>query len=287
MTGWDDLRFLLAVCRAGTLTGAARALGCSQPTVSRRMTALAARHGGALFETLSGRYVPTEVGRSLAERAGRIEREIHALAGEVDHLGARPAGAVRLTAPDGLGLSVIAPRLDTFRREHPDLDLLLVAETQVVDLSRREADLALRFVRPSQHALVVRRVGAVPFGLYASARYLRDRPAAAAGAPEDLVGLHESMDESPESRWLRARFPGVRVRVRVRSTLAIQAAVLAGAGAGVLPDYLATDPALRPLGPPEVRRDVYLVYHRALRGSPRIRAVGRFAADCVAQRAAA
>src|SRR5512145_1419127 len=77
MTGWDDLRFLLAVCRAGTLTGAARALGCSQPTVSRRMAALAARHGGALFETLSGRYVPTEVGRSLAERAERIEREIH------------------------------------------------------------------------------------------------------------------------------------------------------------------------------------------------------------------
>ncbi len=286
MTGWDDLRFLLAVCRAGTLTGAARALGCSQPTVSRRMAALAARHGGALFETLSGRYVPTEVGRSLAERAERIEREIHALAGEVDHLGARPAGTVRLTAPDGLGLAVIAPRLDGFRREHPDIDLLLVAETQIVDLSRREADLALRFVRPRQHALVVRRVGAIPFGLYASVRYLRDRPATATGAPQDLIGLHESMDESPESRWLRARFPGVRVGVRVRSTLAIQAAILAGAGAGVLPDYLATDAALRTLGPVEVKRDVYLVYHRALRGSPRIRAVGRFAADCVARRTA-
>ena len=286
MTGWDDLRFLLAVCRAGTLTGAARALGCSQPTVSRRMAALAARHGGAIFETLSGRYVPTEVGLSLAERAERIEGEIHALAGEVDHLGARPAGAVRLTAPDGLGLMVIAPRLDAFRREHPDIDLLLVAEAQVVDLSRREADLALRFVRPSQHALVVRRVGTVPFSLYASARYLRDRPAAT-GAPADLVSLHESMDESPESRWLRTQFPAARVRVRVRSTLAIQAAILAGAGAGVLPDYLATDPSLRAIGPPGVKRDVYLVYHRARRGSPRIRAVGRFAAECVAQRAAA
>ncbi len=283
MTGWEDLRFLLAVCRAGTLTGAARALGCSQPTVSRRMAALAARHGGALFETLSGRYVPTAAGRSLAERAERIEREIHALAGEVDHLGARPAGAVRLTAPEGFGLTVIAPRLDAFRRAHPDIDLLLVAESQVVDLSRREADLALRFVRPSQHELVVRRVGTVPFGLYASVRYLRDRPEAAAGAPADLIGLHESMDESPESRWLRAQHPAARVRVRVRSTLAVQAAILAGAGAGVLPDYLAADPALRALAPAAVRRDVYLVYHRALRASPRIRAVGRFAAECVAR----
>ena len=100
----------------------------------------------------------------------------------------------------------------------------------MVDLSRREADLALRFVRPSQHELVVRRVGAVPFGLYASVRYLRDRPEAAAGAPADLIGLHESMDESPESRWLRAQHPGARVRVRVRSTLAVQAAILAGDG---------------------------------------------------------
>lgn len=286
MTGWDDLRFLLAVCRAGTLTGAARALGCSQPTVSRRMAALAGRHGGALFETLSGRYVPTAVGRSLAERAERIEREIHALAGEMDHLGARPAEAVRLTAPEGLGLVVIAPRLDAFRRAHPDIDLLLVAEAQVVDLSRREADLALRFVRPSQHELVVRRVATIPFGLYASVRYLRDHPEAAAGAPADLIGLHESMEESPESRWLRAEHPGARLRVRVRSTLALQAAILAGAGAGVLPDYLATDPALRALAPAAVRRDVHLVYHRALRASPRIRAVGRFAAECVAQRGA-
>lgn len=284
-TGWDDLRFLLAVCRAGTLTGAARALGCSQPTVSRRMAALAARHGGALFETLAGRYVPTAAGRSLAERAARIEEQIHALGAEVDHLGARPAEAVRLTAPEGFGLAVIAPRLDAFRREHPDIDLLLVAESQVVDLSRREADLALRFVRPAQHELVVRRVGTIPFGLYASARYLRDRPAAAAGAPEDLIGLHETMDESPESRWLRAQHPGARIRVRVRTTLAVQAAILAGAGAGVLPDYLATDPALRPLAPAAVRRDLYLVYHRALRTSPRIRVVGRFAAECVARRA--
>jgi DNA-binding transcriptional LysR family regulator len=282
MTAWEDLRFLLAVCRAGTLTAASRALGCSQPTVSRRMAALARHHGTALFEVLGGRYVPTPAGRALAERAERIERDIHALASEADHLGARAEGAVRLTAPEGFGLAVLAPRLEAFRREHPGIDLVLVAEAQVADLSRREADLALRFVRPTQRERVIRRVGTVPFGLYASARYLKDRPRAAAGLPEDVVALHESMDESPESVWLREALPGARVRVRVRSPLGVRAAVLAGAGAGVLADYLATDPSLRPLGRAAVRRDVFLVYHRALRTSARVRAVGRFVGECFA-----
>jgi DNA-binding transcriptional LysR family regulator len=282
MTGWDDLRLVLALCRGGTLTAAARALGCSQPTLSRRMAELAKRHGTALFEPLAGRYVPTAAGRSLAERAERIEREINALASEMDHLGNRAEGAVRLTAPEGLALTVVAPALERFRREHPGIDLLLAAESAVMDLSRREADVALRFVRPVQRQLVIRKVASVPFALYASARYLRDHARAAAGSPEDVIALHESMDESPESVWLRARLPGARVRVRVRSTVALQAAVLSGAGAGVLPSYLARDPGLRPLGPTALRRDVFLVHHAALRTSPRVRVVGRFAAECVA-----
>jgi DNA-binding transcriptional LysR family regulator len=284
MTDWEDLRVLLAVCRAGTLTAAARALGCSQPTVSRRMASLARRHGTALFETYGTRYAPTAAGRALADRAERIERDIQALASEADHLGARPEGAVRLTAPEGFGLAVIAPRLEAFRREHPGIDLLLVAEAQVVDLSRREADVALRFVRPTQRELVIRRIGSYASALYASAQYLRDHPRAATAGPPDVVALHESMDAAPESTWLRANLAGARVRVRARSTLALRAAVLAGAGAGVLPDYLADDPQLRPLGGPVVRRDVFLVYHRALRASARVQAVGRFLADCFATR---
>jgi DNA-binding transcriptional LysR family regulator len=281
MTGWDDLRLLLAVHRSGSLTAAARALGCSQPTLSRRMAALAKRHGTALFEPVGGRYVATAVGRSLAERAERLEREIHALASEMDHAGSRPEGSVRLSAPEGLGLALLAPRLAAFRREHPAVELLLVAESPVVNLSRREADVALRFVRPTQRELVIRRVATVPFGLYASARYLKEHPRAADGSPDDLVALHESMDEGPESVWLRTRFPAVPVRVRVRSTLAVQAAVLAGAGAGMLPDYLADLSSLRALGPPAVQRDLYLVFHRALRASERVRIVGRFVAEAV------
>jgi len=284
MTGWDDLRLLLAVCRAGTLTATARALGCSQPTVSRRMADLARRHGEALFATVAGRYVPTPAGRELAARAERLEREIDALASEADHLGARPEGAVRLSAPEGFGLAVLAPRLEAFRREHPGIDLVLVAEARVVDLSRREADLALRFVRPTQRELVIRRLGSYASSLCASAGYLSAHPEAATDGPADVIAFDESMEASVEAVWLRTHHPLARVRVRTHTTLAVRAAVLAGAGAGVLPDYLAAHPELRALGPPAVKRDVFLAHHRALRGSARVRAVGRFVTACFAGR---
>src|SRR6185369_1772368 len=115
MAEWDDLRILLAVQRAGSLTAAAAALGCSQPTVSRRVAALAKRYGTALLVGEGGRYVPSPAGRSV------IERAVHAIAREVDRLDERPHGSVRLSAPEGVGLAVIAPRLAAFRREHPGL----------------------------------------------------------------------------------------------------------------------------------------------------------------------
>jgi DNA-binding transcriptional LysR family regulator len=287
MTGWEDLRLIAALCRTGTLTAAAAELGCSQPTVSRRVAALARRHGEALFRIVAGRHVPTPAARELAARAERLEREVTALASEADHLGRRPEGAVRLTAPEGFGLAVIAPRLGEFRRRHPGIDLLLVAEAQVVDLSRREADLALRFVRPTQRDLVIRRLGTCAASLCASTGYLAAHPEAVAGDPADVVALHEAMADAVEAVWLRTHHPRAAVRVRARSTLALREAILAGAGAGVLTDYLAADPRLAALGPPVMRRDVFLAYHRALRGSARVRAVGRFVAECFATRLAA
>ncbi|MFL5274301.1 MAG: LysR family transcriptional regulator [Anaeromyxobacteraceae bacterium] len=286
MAEWDDLRILLAVQRAGSLTAAAAALGCSQPTVSRRVAALAKRYGTALLVAEGGRYVPSPAGRNVLERAERIEREVHAIAREIDRLDERPHGAVRLSAPEGLGLAVVAPRLAAFRREHPGLDLLLVAESPVVNLSRREADLALRFVRPRQRDLVVRRVARVPFAPYATPGYLRDHPrepGALLTVGEDVIALHEALADQPEARWFRAQLPLARVHVRVRTTLALASAIKAGAGVGVLPEYLGDDPALVPLrvpGPP-FTRDVYLVFHRALRGTTRVRIASRFAAECM------
>jgi len=288
--GWDHLRLFLAVVRAGTLSGAARALQVSQPTVSRRLAALTEHYGTALLRREGGgRYLPTPAGLGILPRVERIDREMLEISRAVDRLDARPQGAVRLTVPDGLGVTLLVPWLEAFRREQPGIDLLLVAETELADLSRREADLALRFVRPSQRELVQRRVASVPFHLYGSRRYLAARPRPAQGPVigpgDDLVALHESMAGSPEAAWLRRHGAAGRVRVRVRSSLSLRTALLAGAGLGVLPLYLADDPALVALSPaPVVRRDLWLVFHRALRDVQRVRAVARFVAEALARR---
>lgn len=286
MIGWDELRIFLAVARSGSASAAARALGLSQPTVSRRVAALAREAGLELLRRGARGLELTPAGERLRADAERVEREALAALRALEGLDARPTGAVRLTAPEGLGAALLAPELPAFARAHPGIDLLLAAESTVVNLSRREADLALRFVRPRQRELVMRRLARVPFALYASPAYLRrhPRPTGEALAPGDaLVALHESMAGSPESAWLRAHAPGLRVRVRVLNTLALQQVLLAGAGVGILPAYLGRHPGLRPLGDgPVLHRDLFLVHHRALRQVERVRIVARFAAACVA-----
>jgi len=284
MPDWDDLRFFLAVYRSGSLTAAARVLGCSQPTVGRRIAALAETYGAALLESRAGRYVTTTVGRRVLARAERIEREIGGIADDIDRVDERPQGSVRVSVPEGAGLLLIAPRLGEFRRAYPDIDLVLVGEHSIADLGRREADLAIRAVRPRQHSLIARRLAVVPFSLYASERYLAERPRAgdAVLPTEDLVALHEDFTTSPDFAWLRRHVPDAHVRVRVRSPLGIRTAVLAGAGAGLLAPYLGDAPTLRRLvGPPPLLRDLYLVYLRAYRRTARVQIVSRFLSDCL------
>jgi len=285
MISWDDLRIFLAVARAGSASGAAPGLGLSQPTVSRRLAALARALGSELLRVGARGYQLTPAGRALVAHAERMEREALSARRDLDRLDERPRGSVRLSAPEGLGLAVLAPRLDAFARQHPDIDLVLAAESAIANLSRREADLALRFQRPRQRELVMRRLASIPFALFASPPYLRAHPrdpGVGILPDDDLVALHESLEASPEGTWLQAQAPRQRVRVRVHASLALREAVLAGAGVGLLPVYLGKHPGLRRLGSiPVLHRELFLVFHRTLRNLERLRLVARFASECV------
>jgi DNA-binding transcriptional LysR family regulator len=154
----------------------------------------------------------------------------------------------------------------------------------VVDLARREADLAVRFVRPGQHELVVRKVASVAFLPCASVDYLsaHPRPGEALLPQDDVVALHEELAGTPEAAWLSRHLPQGRVRVRVRTPLAVRAAVLAGAGVGLLSSHLSLDPALRRLlGAPPLVRDLFMVHHRAQRRTARIQLAARFVLECL------
>ncbi len=279
---WDELRVVLAVSRAGTLSQAARLLGVDQSTVSRKLADLTARLGVALVERRDGRYVSTAAGRLALPRAARVEAELDSLVREVADADARSSGPIRLSAPPGLSVFLIAPRLAQFHARNPGIELLLSAETELANLSRREADVALRYGRSQQRELVVRRVARIPFTLYASAQYLRRRPRGATllRPDDELILMHEESGAMAEATWHEGL--GGRVRMRVRSPLALREAALAGAGIALLGGPVARHPSLRALpGAPVSMRDLFLVFHRALRTSARVRAVCAFAEACV------
>jgi DNA-binding transcriptional LysR family regulator len=231
MLNWDDLRIFLAVQRHGTHAGAAGALTVDPTTVGRRVTALEEALGARLFRRTRGGLVVTDEGARLTSHAERVEAEV--LASERALTGARElAGTVRLTAGDGLITYLLTPALGSLLQRHPGLHVELRGEYRTLDLSRREADVALRLSRPQESSLVARRVGTCRFGLFASEAYLarRGRPASeAALAEHDVLSYWDLLDEIPPMKWLLAR-AGQQLRLRSSTTAAIVAACVAGHG---------------------------------------------------------
>jgi len=283
METWDDLRILLAVHRSGTLSAAARELGVNQSTVSRRVARLTKVFSATLLEARSGRYALTSAGLLALQRAEVVESEIHSLERQLDRLDDRPEGTVRLSTPDGLGSVVLAPRLTAFREEHPGIELLLAAESPVVNLVQREADVAVRVTRSTQRELLVRRIARIGFLPWATGEYLSRRDGRRALREDDDLVVHDSPGDSPETRWLLSHVPRGRVRFQSPSPLGVEAAVAGGVGVGMLPVYLGRRAGLLALGSgPVVHRDVFLVIHRAMSRLRRIRAVCTFVEQALA-----
>lgn len=279
MLAWDDLRIFLAVHRSASHAAAGRSLGVNATTIGRRIAALERATGARLFQRTPHGLGTTAAGALLLPRAERIEAEV--LASERDLAGAdaRLAGRVRLTAGDGLMTHVLVPRLLELRRAHPAIELELCADNRPLDLSRREADVAVRLFRPREPSLVVKRLARVGFGVFGSESYF-----ARNGRPQRLadleshgfVGYNASGERFPTELWLREQLPDARVALRTNTTSAMVAACIAGHGLAVLPDLLAaatgqlTRVALRPPLPPS---DLWAVTHADTRSNARVKAV--------------
>ncbi|HWA63144.1 MAG TPA: LysR family transcriptional regulator [Caulobacteraceae bacterium] len=170
---WDLYRSFLAVLDAGTLSGAARALGIAQPTVGRHVEALEAALGQALFTRSPGGLMPTQAALALKPHAEAMavaaEALIRTASGEADAV----RGTVRVTASEVMGVEVLPPILAEFRELHPGVDVELVLSNRTEDLLRREADIAVRMTTPKQEALLARRIGTVHLGLFAHRSYLQ------------------------------------------------------------------------------------------------------------------
>lgn len=285
MLDWDDLRYFLAVSRAGSLSAAARVLGVTQPTVGRRISALQRRLGAKLFTpTLTGQELAAS-GRRLLVHAERMELEGVAAERAISGRDVGLKGRVRLTGSEWMIGSVLGPLLRPFVVLHPELELELVADVSHLSLTRRDADLAIRPSRFEQPEVVQREVAVVAFGLYAADSYLAERGVpdfSRQGEGHRLIAMSESLTKIPDLAWLPdfTSKASVVVRTNGREPMARMAA--AGIGMACLPRFLGdATPNLRLLTTPSPgpERQLWLGCHRDVRAIPRVKATIAFLSE--------
>jgi DNA-binding transcriptional LysR family regulator len=276
---WDDLKHFLAVARSGSLTEAARGLKASAATVGRHIESLEQRLGARLFEHRSTGYVLTEVGRSILVRAEGVELAVLAVERGVASSDLGLSGKVRVACTEDMASMVVVPHLAPFISQHPQLAIELVGGMPTVNLTRRDADIALRSTRPETGDLMVRRIGGVDLAVYASKAYAAARgvaPRAFDFAKVETITWIEEMAGLRGGPWLAKHAAGSRVALQVNTSRLLYAACVAGLGVAVLPCFGGdTDPDLVCLVPPEEVQtlDLWVVVHRDLATMPRVRAV--------------
>jgi DNA-binding transcriptional LysR family regulator len=277
---WDDLRYFLAVARAGSLSGAARSLGVNHSTVLRRLSALEARLEARLFERFHTGYVMTQAGEELQDKLLPVAGEIQAIERRLGGLDTAPSGTIRITTTDTLAHGLLAPSLADFRRLHPHIELQVGVQNTFLNLTKREADVAVRPSNKPPENLVGRRVGSIQTAIYASKAYLREA-AKTRRAPTDWqahpwVAPDESLAHLAQARWLSTHVPPEQVAMSADSLVAMADAVRAGMGLGLLLCLLAEPHRdLVRLGPPlpELDTQVWILTHPDLRKVRRIQAL--------------
>ncbi|KRA84066.1 LysR family transcriptional regulator [Altererythrobacter sp. Root672] len=276
---WDLYRTVLTVLREGSLSGAARTLGLTQPTVARHVDALEQAIGAKLFVRTQRGLSPTDRALALMPFAELMESTSSALVRAAGSQAGTIAGTVRISASEVVSVEHLPPILMRMRQRHPALVLELVVSNAVDDLLQRRADIAVRMAAPVQQALVTKRLGSLTLGLYAHRDYLERRRTPVTMeelAQHDLIGFDI---ETPAIRALVNRFPAFErhlFALRVDSDVAQLAAIRAGFGIGVCQVAVAArDANLCRLLPDTFGVDlpVWIAMHEDLRTSERYREV--------------
>jgi DNA-binding transcriptional LysR family regulator len=276
---WDDLRHFLAIVERGSISGAAALLKVNHSTVLRRIGALEDRLGQRLFDRLPAGYVLTTEGQALAEELRGVREQIETAARRLQGGDAQVRGTVRLTTTDTLLQSLLLPLLATFRTQHPAVQLEVTVNNSFLNLTQREADVAVRGSNQPPENLVGRRVGRIQTALHASQAYLDAIGPGATRADWQWVALDESLAHLEQARWLREHVEPARIALRVDTLVGMADAVAAGLGVGLLLCPLADRRAgLVRLEPPDPRLDtqIWVLTHPDLKAVARIRALTDF-----------
>ena len=273
---WDDLKVFLSVADAGSVRGAAKNLGISHSTVSRRLDALETDLGVRLFDRLSKGYVPTAPGEEIAAFASDMLDNVNELQRHVVGADSRLTGTIRVTMPDLLACHLLMPDIVRFSHTYPDIDVDLVLSYETLSITNREADVAVRITdKPAEH-LVGRKVGRYVNAVYATVDYLKRTK------PEDRQWIGWG-DRATFPAWVReSAFPDIPSRGSYNNSMAQFAAAKAGLGIAMLPCFMCDpEPTLVRVvqGLAKPAFDVWVLTHPDLRDTARIRSFMRHTAD--------
>ena len=287
MFDWEDLRYFLAVAQEGSLSGAARVLKVDHATVSRRLNLLEANLKVRLVDRLPRSCQLTLTGQQVAELAGQIELSAFAVERAARAAQVPLAGKVIISMPPVLGNNFLAKKLFAFRQLYPEIQLSIASQAQSVSLSRREADIAVRLFRPTEPQSVARRIGNMPFALYAS----KDYEQAKTPSRWEFIAYGEQFADMPHQKWLLAASRGRRIVAEVSDITSQFMAAISGIGVAGLPCFLGdSEPELQRVADVgdviEFNREIWIVVHSDLRHTPQIRAVMDFVIDAVARQMA-
>jgi len=280
---WDDFRLVKAVADARGLQGAANVLNINHSTVFRRLGQIEEALGGKLFERHRTGYVPTSAGEEMVALAERLDDDITAFTRKVAGREVAPAGELRVTTNDSLLVHLLTPLFARFSASYPDVRLDVILTNQVLNLSKRDADVAIRATDRPPDTLVGRRVSRIPWALFGRAE---DFPEPRTLDPEELyqrrwVSMSDEFTTLKVVHFVRAHVAAENIVYRLNTVLGLSEAIEAGIGIGYLPLFVAGRlPSLVRLAPvvPEFGTDLWLLTHPDLRHAARVRAFMDFLA---------
>jgi DNA-binding transcriptional LysR family regulator len=276
---WADLRYILAVAEHGSLAAAGRKLNVSHTTVLRRINAFEAEHGLRLFDRLASGYALTAGGEQVLAAARQISDIVDSVQRKLVGQDLRLEGQIRVSTTDTLMASILPPILAAFAERYPGIVIEISVSNTLADLTRREADVAIRAAGTPPDTLVGRKLACTAWALYGVIDHVpRDLSETTWIAPDD------SLVRTAYAVWLRENMPRARIVARSDSFVAMRELALQGVGVVALPCYLGdTCAGLQRVGGalPGVSNELWIITHEELRRTARITAFMSFVGDAI------